>query len=83
MCRTGCKTKDHSSYAECLRAGRIQMGPVWTNSKAIHSELNAYAAARKQGVQPAGTKAHQTEMAMRASEAVGKPYDASTGGWKD
>lgn len=82
MCRTGCKTKDCKSYAECLRNGSVQVGPVWTNSKAIHSELNAYASARKQGVQPQGTRAHQVEQAMRASEAVGRPFDATTGGFK-
>lgn len=25
-CRTGCKTKDHSSYAECLRSADFQIG---------------------------------------------------------
>lgn len=25
-CRSGCKTQDHESYAECLRAASIQLG---------------------------------------------------------
>lgn len=25
-CRTGCKTKDHDSYAECLRDAGLQIG---------------------------------------------------------
>lgn len=25
-CRSGCKTQDHESYAECLRAASIQVG---------------------------------------------------------
>lgn len=25
-CRSGCKTKDHESYAECLKASAIQIG---------------------------------------------------------
>jgi hypothetical protein len=75
-CRTGCKTKDHGSYAECCRDGTAQVAPMWTNSKTIHSELASYADARKQGVQPVGTKPHQVEAAMRVSEAMGKPFDA-------
>jgi hypothetical protein len=26
VCRSGCKTKSHSSYAECLKDGAIQIG---------------------------------------------------------
>lgn len=25
-CRSGCTTKDHHSYAECLRAANLQIG---------------------------------------------------------
>lgn len=25
-CRTGCKTKDHESYAACLKAANVQIG---------------------------------------------------------
>lgn len=25
-CRSGCKTKDHATYAECLKAAAIQIG---------------------------------------------------------
>lgn len=25
-CRTGCRTKDHASYAECLRDANMQIG---------------------------------------------------------
>jgi hypothetical protein len=83
MCRTGCRTKDCGSYAKCLRNATVQVGPMWTNSKAIGSELDAYASARKQGIQPAGTKSHQIEAAVRASEDAGKAWDAGTGGFRD
>lgn len=79
MCRTGCKTKDHESYAECLRSAKAQVGPMWTNSRAIHSELNAYADARRQGIQPAGTQSHQIEAAVRASDSAGQAWNASKG----
>lgn len=26
VCREGCKTKDHETYAECLKAAAIQIG---------------------------------------------------------
>ena len=26
VCRSGCKTQDHSSYAECLKAAAVQIG---------------------------------------------------------
>ena len=79
MCRTGCRTKDHSSYAECLRAAKVQATPMWTNSKQIHGELAQYADARRQGIQPAGTRPHQVEAAVRASEDAGKAWDAGKG----
>ncbi len=76
LCRTGCKTKDHASYAECLRSAGAQVAPMWTNSKAIHSELASYASARKQGIQPASTKTHDIENAVRISDATGVAYKA-------
>ncbi len=82
MCRTGCRTKDCGSYAKCLRNSTVQVAPMWTNSKTIHSELAQYAAARRQGIQPAGTKPHQVEAAVRVSEDVGKAYDATDGSFK-
>jgi hypothetical protein len=82
MCRTGCRTKDHESYAECLRSAAIQLGPLETNSKAIHRELDAYANARRQGIQPAGTKLHQTEAAVRVSQDAGYAWDSAKGQFK-
>lgn len=26
VCRTGCKTKDHKSYGDCLRDGNLMIG---------------------------------------------------------
>lgn len=75
-CRTGCRERTHMSYGECLRAGSVQVAPMWTNSRSIHSELDAYASARRQGIQPAGTSMHQVEAAVRASDETGKAWDA-------
>lgn len=27
-CRTGCKTRDHESYSECLQGSNIQIGKL-------------------------------------------------------
>lgn len=74
-CRTGCKEKSHASYAECLRSAAPQVGPMWTRSKETHRDLNAYVEARRQGVQPDGTRSHQIERAMRISDATGVAYN--------
>lgn len=52
-------------------------GSGMTN-KEWDKELNAYSSARKQGIQPAGTSMKAIREAHRASEAMGKAYDADT-----
>jgi len=42
------------------------------------SELQAYRDAKSQGIQPAGTNRHQVEAAHKASEILGKAYNAET-----
>ena len=42
------------------------------------AELNAYKDARAQGIQPAGTTMRHVQEAHRASEVLGKAYDADT-----
>jgi hypothetical protein len=42
------------------------------------SELKAYKDARAQGIQPAGTTMRHVEEAHKASETLGKAYDADT-----
>lgn len=82
-CRTGCPTKDHASYAECLRAANVQMPAVltsplqqvWDKTK---SDLSAYRAARANGIQPGGTTLEKVRQAEDASRLLGRPYDANT-----
>jgi hypothetical protein len=80
MCRTGCPTKDHSSWGECARAANLKVaycgigGGDATEQKQWDSELGLYRAARAQGVQPDGTKRRQIEAALKASEAAGAAY---------
>ena len=83
-CRTGCPTQDHQSWGECARASRINVGWVQHlkgldlgREKKWNRELDAYADARRQGVQPAGTKLAQVEKAMQISDKVGRAFDAT------
>lgn len=79
MCREGCKTKDHATWGECLRAANIHVEAVDQGVKRRHEgELEAYRNARLQGIQPAGTRLHQVEAAVKASDRLGRAYDAAT-----
>lgn len=84
-CRSGCVTKDHASYGECLRSAGVKV--AYTNSakgfdatkqKKWDRELDLYREARSAGVQPAGTKTSQIRKAMEISEKAGSAFDAST-----
>lgn len=84
-CRSGCKTKDHSSWGECARSARLKVG--WaahaagldkTADKQFDAELAAYKAARDEGIQPASTKIESVMEARRVSDLTGKPYNAET-----
>lgn len=44
--------------------------------KAWNRELDAYAAAKRQGIQPAGTKMEQVEAALAISDKTGLPFRA-------
>jgi len=83
-CRSGCPTKDHASWGDCLRASNIQMNPGDAGSnkamskKRWNRELDAYSDARAQGIQPAGTRMGQIQASIEASEKLGKAYDAGT-----
>lgn len=82
-CRTGCKTKNHSSYAECLQAANPTinatatsgLSSMWSKTK---SDLAAYETARRNGIQPEGTTVEKVRQAETASRHLGRPYDANT-----
>lgn len=80
-CRTGCKTKDHASYGECLAdAGigtylvRISKGEDATAQKKWDGELDSYRRARKEGMQPDGTTQKKVDEARRLSDRAGAGY---------
>lgn len=76
MCRSGCPTQDHLSYAACCKG--LQLNAQGLSGTAVqkrtNAELDAYAAARAEGIQPMGTKMHQVEQARRVSDATGVAF---------
>jgi hypothetical protein len=46
-------------------------------NKKFNAELDAYKAARAQGIQPNGTSMAKIQEAVKASEVLGRPYDGS------
>ena len=84
-CRTGCPTQDHASWGECARAANMRVaycgigGGDATAQKKWDTELSLYRQARKQGIQPDGTKTNQIMRALKASDKVGAAYGRDFG----
>lgn len=79
-CRSGCKTKDHATYAECLLAANIKVNdiinsPLQSMYEATKQDLAAYQRARANGIQPGGTSLEKVKQAERASQLLGRPYN--------
>lgn len=82
-CRSGCRTQDHANWGECARASNISIGagesaPGQYTAKSWDKELDAYKDARAQGIQPEGTSMDKISAAVKASEKMGKAYDAGS-----
>lgn len=80
-CTSGCMTGGHKTWGECLRAKGLQVSPAindnyGTTQKAWDKELDSYESARRQGVEPRGTKQHLIDQAMETSQATGVAYQA-------
>jgi hypothetical protein len=80
-CSSGCRTKDHRSYHECVAGKGVKTylaspskGLDGTAQKRWDGELAAYRAARKEGIQPDGTRMHQITEARKLSDAAGAAY---------
>lgn len=80
-CRTGCPTPGkHKSWGECARSANLKVaycgigGGDATEQKKWDAELALYRSARKQGIQPDGTKTHQILKAIKESDAAGAAY---------
>jgi len=80
-CRSGCREKNHSSYAECLRAANVQQAatmnsPMQKYYDTTKNELSAYRTARANGIQPEGTTMKKIKAAEQASRVLGRAYNA-------
>lgn len=78
-CRTGCPTKDHLNWGECLKASNIQMnaGDARHNrpmsNRAFNAEMAAYESAVKEGLDPKTTNMIDINAARHAADKAGKP----------
>lgn len=68
----GCKAKGLQLNTGDANSAKIMANKKWDG------ELNEYRKARAQGIQPAGTNMAAIQEAYRASETMGKAYDADT-----
>ena len=82
-CSASCLTKDHVTWGECQRAKGLRIGYAnsaggsdYTAEKKWQKDLDAYADARRQGIQPAGTSRQQVEDAKALSDLQGKAFQA-------
>jgi hypothetical protein len=78
------RERTHPEYVEgCFgcKASTLELHPGdaahmrVVSRKKWDAELNAYADARRQGIQPAGTSMKAIKDAHKASENLGKPYN--------
>lgn len=75
VCRSGCPTQDHKSYADCCKGLSLAIGEALTlRQQSVDKELKAYRNARAEGIQPRGTQMHQVEQAKRISDASGVAF---------
>ena len=83
-CSSSCRTQDHRSYGECLRAKNLKVGYEGATLTGVDSKvqrdadrnLENYAKARKYGIQPASTRKPDVDYAIRKSDETGTAYSA-------
>lgn len=80
-CTPGCKSKNHRTYAECLRDKGVNTylaapsrGLDGTAQKRWDNELNRYYEARREGIQPDGTTMPKVMEAIKLSDQAGAAY---------
>ena len=77
-CTAGCRYQDCGSYSACLKSKSVSFGANADREKAWNAELNAFSAARKQGIQPAGTSMAKINQAVQLSDMAGVAFNADT-----
>lgn len=71
MCRSGCPTQDHANWGECARASGIQVGDLTGTgvARTTSKRLEAYASAKRQGIQPPTTRLNDVQASLRLAGA--------------
>lgn len=75
-CTSGCPTKSHASYGECLRdkAPRVTTAATRIGDYSFRSnwtqEIKEYRDARKQGIQPKTSNLHDIRQAVNVSRSL-------------
>lgn len=82
-----CPEGGHPTFGACVRSKNLRIAYAassrgWDASKekAHQRELDAYADARRQGIQPDGTRMAQVEKAVQISNETGSAYGTRTPG---
>lgn len=83
-CSSSCSAPgSHRSLGECMRSKSIRVAYAnsannfdYTAQKKQDRDLDAYQAARKQGIQPASTARRDVDKAFALSDSAGKAYEA-------
>lgn len=68
MCRTGCPTQDHESYAACLKDTGFHIGDLKGTSRAWDRNLDTYESVRRDGIQPKSCDPKDIATAVRKSK---------------
>jgi hypothetical protein len=79
-CSSSCRTQDHRSYGECLRAKSLQIADVTAHkfNTGQHRQIKEYVRAREAGLQPASVFKKDVDAAWKATEKTGVPYRADS-----
>ena len=78
-CSSGCREGGHQSYGDCLRSKRSSVmglestGNDFTATKRMHRENAAYAAAVKEGLDPASVTFAAVDAARKPADKAGTP----------
>jgi hypothetical protein len=82
-CTSSCTTKDHASWGDCVKAKGLRIayansagGSDLSEQKRFDKNLDAYRAARAQGIQPAGTDRASVDRAVALSDVSGTAFQA-------
>jgi hypothetical protein len=77
-CSSTCPTQDHESYGQCLRSKRLTVADpqAHKHNQRVYAQCDAYADARRAGLQPETVFKKDVDFAWKETERTGTPYRA-------